>query len=188
LALLYLHPEEEFSLTQVAQLIGVSVKSVHVEANRLVEGGLVAERRIGNVRMIRIGESSPLTRPLTDLLAVTYGPLPVLRDLLSSVEGVTEAYIYGSWAARYRGENGPVPGDVDVLLVGGADRDVLDQVARDAEQRLHREVNIRRVRPEVWRSPDPQDPFLASLRMRPLVDLDLPGAEVRPARTAPARR
>jgi hypothetical protein len=48
------------------------------------------------------GEAGPVSRPLTDLLAVTYGPLPVLTDLLSEVAGVDQAYIYGSWAARYR--------------------------------------------------------------------------------------
>ena len=45
----------------------------------------------------------PVSRPLTDLLAVTYGPLPVLNDLLAGVEGITQAFIYGSWAARYLG-------------------------------------------------------------------------------------
>lgn len=83
-----------------------------------------------------------MSRPLTDLLAVTYGPLPVLTDLLSGVEGVGQAYIYGSWAARYLGEPGPVPQDVDVLAVGTASDDDLYEAARQAEVRLGREVNI----------------------------------------------
>jgi predicted nucleotidyltransferase len=29
-----------------------------------------------------------------------------------------ELAVFGSWAARYRGERGPVPGDVDLLVVG----------------------------------------------------------------------
>jgi hypothetical protein len=36
-----------------------------------------------------------VSRPLTDLLAVTYGPLPVLADLLADVAGVSAAFIYG---------------------------------------------------------------------------------------------
>ena len=40
-------------------------------------------RKRGNLRLIRAVTDSPLTRPLTDLLAVTYGPLPVLSDLLA---------------------------------------------------------------------------------------------------------
>jgi len=46
------------------------------------------------------------------------------RDLraLSPVEGIVEAFIYGSWAARWRGEVGPALGGVDLLVVGTPDR------------------------------------------------------------------
>jgi predicted nucleotidyltransferase len=111
--------------------------------------------------------------PLTDLLAVTYGPLPVITELLAAVEGVDRAYIYGSWAARHQGEPGPVPEDVDVLVVGTADRDALDEIARTAQQRLGRPVNIRRLRARVWAAAEPTDSFVASLRQRPLVELNV---------------
>lgn len=171
LALLYLHPDQDYSLTEVADRIGASVKAVHVEASRLVEAGLVHDARRGNVRLIRAAPDTPLARPLTELLAVTYGPLPVLTDLLTDVDGIDQAYIYGSWAARYRGEPGPVPADVDVIVVGTADRDDLHDIAQRAEQPLGRPVNIRRISPEAWQQPDPSDAFLDSVRRRPLVEL-----------------
>ncbi len=62
---------------------------------------------------------------LAALMAVTFGPAPVLRELLAGVPGVPEAWIYGSWAARYAEQPGPAPKDVDVLIVGAADPDVL---------------------------------------------------------------
>ena len=37
--------------------------------------------------------------PLAALMAVTFGPVPVLRELLAPIEGIREAHIYGSWAA-----------------------------------------------------------------------------------------
>jgi hypothetical protein len=46
------------------------------------------------VRLVRAVTGSPISRPLTDLLAVTYGPLPVLTDLLADTDGVTAAFIY----------------------------------------------------------------------------------------------
>jgi hypothetical protein len=172
LALLYLRPDREYSLTEAAARIGASVKAVHQEASRLVEAGLLVDRRVGNVRLVRAAVDTPLTRPLTDLLAVTYGPLPVLTDALAVVPGVERAFIYGSWAARYQGEPGPVPDDVDVLVIGTADADDLDAVAQQAQRRLGRPVNIRRVRPARWQRSD-GDPFLQSVRERPLVELQL---------------
>jgi hypothetical protein len=177
LALLYLHPDREYSLTEAAALIGVSVKTVHAEASRLVAAGFLADRRQGNVRLLRAVTGMPVSRPLTDLLAVTYGPLPVLTDLLAGQPGVQAAFIYGSWAARYRGEPGPVPGDVDVLVVGTADRDDLDDVARAAQERLGRPVDVRRVSPADWAQAEPGGAFLQSVRQRPLVELPLPGCQ-----------
>lgn len=178
LALLYLHPNRDYSLTEAAALIGASVKTVHTEASRLIAAGFIRDSRRGNVRLLRAVTDTPVSRPLTDLLAVTYGPLPVLNDLLADVEGITQAFIYGSWAARYLGEPGPVPGDVDVLVVGTADPDDLDEIGRAAQSRLGRPVDIRRIRPAAWASPDPADPFLASVHERPLVELHLPGQDV----------
>jgi hypothetical protein len=173
LALLYLRPDREYSLTEAAARIGASVKAVHQEASRLVGAGLLVDRRVGNVRLVRAAVDTPLTRPLTDLLAVTYGPLPVLTDALAAVPGIERAFIYGSWAARYQGEPGPVPHDVDVLVIGSVDVDELDKVAQQAQQRLGRAVQIRRVRPAVWRRADPGDPYLQAVREGPLVELHL---------------
>jgi DNA-binding transcriptional ArsR family regulator len=181
LAWLYLHPESEYSTTDLARLVGVSQTTVSREADRLVDAGLVAERRHGRLRLLRAAAETVVTRPLTELLAVTFGPLPVLTDALRGVRGIDEAHIYGSWAARYHGQAGPVPRDVDVLVVGDADEDEdeLFESARGTEARLGREVNIRRVSAARWREPPADDAFLASLRSRPLIRLNLDGATTR---------
>jgi predicted nucleotidyltransferase len=174
LALLYLHPDRDYSLAEAGKAIGASPKVMSTEADRLVTAGLVQEARRGRARLIRAETSGPVSRPLTDLLAVTYGPLPVLTDLLCGVSGVAEAYIYGSWAARYLGEPGSVPHDVDILVVGTPDEDKLYDLAREAESRLGREVNIIAVSPQYWEAPDPADSFMRHVRERPLIKLELP--------------
>ena len=175
LALLYLHPDAEYGLTEAAEAIRASLNAVHHETNKLAEAGLISTRKRGNLRLVRAVTDSLLSRPLTDLLAVTYGPLPVLTDLLTGLEGVAHAYIYGSWAARYRGEPGPIPVDVDVLVVGTVDLDDIDDVAEQAQQMLHRPVNIRRIKPETWNATDAADPFLRSVKSRPLVSISSAG-------------
>jgi hypothetical protein len=171
--LLYLHPDRDYTLAEAGRLISASPKVMHTEADRLVTAGLVREARRGRARLLRAETSGPVSRPLTDLLAVTYGPLPVLTDLLSEVEGVGQAYIYGSWAARYLGEPGPVPQDVDVLAVGTASDDDLYEAAREAEVRLGREVNISGVGLQYWEAPDTADSFMRHIKERPLVKLEL---------------
>ena len=173
LAWVFLHPENSYSVTELADRFKVSQSTVSREADRLAESGLVTEERRGNLRLLRAELSNPLARPLTELLALTYGPAAVLADLLPPIDGIVEAYIYGSWAARYAGEAGPPPRDVEVLVVGDADDDDLADAARAAERRLAREVNIHRLSVDSWRSGD--DPFLASVRTRPLYSVIAPG-------------
>lgn len=172
LAWLFLHPEEEYSATDLARRFGVSQPTASREADRLAEAGLIGERRVGNLRLLRAKTDTAVARPLTDLLAVTYGPLAIIGDLLAQVAHVDEAHLYGSWAARYRNEPGPVPRDIDVIVVGDADEDDLYDAARTAEQRLGREVNIHRVTAAAWQQPT-SDPFLESVRSRPMVRLDI---------------
>lgn len=167
LAWIFLHPEDSYSVTELAVRFKVSASTISREADRLAETGFVRQDRRGNMRLLRADLSHPAARPLTDLLALTYGPAAVLADQLASIAGVSEAYIYGSWAARYAGEPGPPPRDVDVLIVGEADDDDLADAARAAEHLLAREVNLHRISTATWQSPE-SDPFLASLRARPL--------------------
>jgi hypothetical protein len=81
LALLYLHPDRDYSLAEAGKVVGASPKVMSTEADRLVTAGLVRETRRGRARLLRAETSGPVARPLTDLLAATYGPLPVLSDL-----------------------------------------------------------------------------------------------------------
>ena len=160
-------------MTELARRFGVSQSTVSREVDRLAEAELVLDERRGNLRLLRANVDNPLARPLGEVLALTYGPAAVLAELLATVNGVDEAYVYGSWAARYAGEAGPPARDIDVLIVGDADEDDLAEAARAAERRLGREVNVHRVSARAWRAGN--DPFLASVRARPIHRIELPG-------------
>ena len=172
LALVLLHPDREYGITELAEACGVSVTAVLREVERLTDGGILEDRRVGRNRLVKARTDTPLYRPLTDLIAVTFGPMPLLAEALSTLAGVRAAYIYGSWAARYSGEPGPPPGDVDVLVVGSPDADDLFDLAESLSRRLGREVNVHRISPESWAT-STTDPFLTSVRERPLTQLDL---------------
>ena len=171
LAAVYLSPGREFSVTELATLTGASFKTAAHEVGRLVSVGYLVDRRLGNLRLVQRPADNPVVRPLTDLLAVTYGPVPVLTDELSGLPGIHTALVFGSWAARHEGEPGPVPGDVDVLVVGTTPFDLLDDAAARAQTRLLRPVNIRRIAPDHWADPGPADTFVRSVQDRPTVPL-----------------
>lgn len=177
LALLFLNPEKEFSLSEVARTIGVSRPGVSHETERLVAARLIADRQDGRSRKIRADLSSPLSKPLAELLLLTYGPLPVLANELAGIEGISHAFIFGSWASRYCGKSGGSPNDIDVLIVGNADLDDLEEVAVKASVRLLKDVDFKRIQLDIWKKAHakvPQrSPFLSTILDAPLVEIHI---------------
>lgn len=178
IAWIMLHPLEKFALVDLARLLNLSPPTVMREVDRLAEAGLVSETRKGNQRLVKARTDNAVYGPLAALMGVTFGPVPVLREMLAPIAtggSIREAFIYGSWAARYTGHSGDVPNDIDVLVIGDIDLDSLDGVATQASQRLHREVNIRRVRPNAWDGTT-EDAFKKTVISRPMVALISPDA------------
>jgi DNA-binding transcriptional ArsR family regulator len=141
LALLLGDPELELSLTQIADQTGTPHPSVHREIERAEQAGLVISRKLGNSRLVRANTDSPYYAGLAQVLTRAFGAPAVLGAVLADIGGITAAYIYGSWAARYAGQPGQRPvGDIDVLVLGEPDRDQLYSALSTAEERLGRPV------------------------------------------------
>jgi hypothetical protein len=168
LALVLLQPEREWTVTELAKRVGASVATAQREVTRAEYAGVVESRRLGNSRLVKAA-TSPITGPLTELLLRSVGPRQVVAEELAPISGIQAAYIYGSWAARYVGQEGRAPNDIDVMVIGRPDRDDLYDAAERASARLGREVNITVRSPSWWDSGD--DAFHEELRRRPLVPL-----------------
>lgn len=133
--------EEERSITMLAEQTGLAYPTVHREAARLLQAGILAERQVGRTRLLRGEQDSPLFAPLREILLITTGPVPLLRDELAQVRGVEIAFLHGSFAARMRGIDGPSPRDIDVMVIGTPEpEDVYDACER-IEELVHRPVN-----------------------------------------------
>jgi predicted nucleotidyltransferase len=171
LTLAMLNPSREWSLTELASRARASVSSVQREITRAEQAGVVSSRRLGNMRLVKAADS-PIAASLTELLLRSLGPRQVLAEELQGIEGIDQAYVFGSWAARYEGEVGRPPADIDVLVIGAPDRDELDDAAQRAEGRLARDVNMTIRSPSWWR--DGADGFHADVTRRPLVPVFMP--------------
>jgi hypothetical protein len=168
LTLILLAPGREWTLSDLAERVGASVSSAQREVARAEQTGVVTSRRLGRNRLVTVA-SSPLTGPLTELLVRSFGPRQVLAEELAAVDGIEAAYLFGSWAARYSGQEGRAPADLDVLVIGKPDRDALDDAAQRAGERVAREVNITIRSSQWWR--DGNDGFHAEVTGRPLITL-----------------
>lgn len=172
LALLLGDPDLELSLTELAARLDMPYPSVHREVERAEVAGLVSSRRIGNTRLVRADVTSPYHAGLADVLTRAFGVPAVLGEALGSVRGVSEAYLFGSWAARYLGVEGQRPvEDIDVLVLGEPDRDVLYERVEKSATRLGRPVQVT-IRHDDWLAAG-EGSFHDTIVSRPMVPIPL---------------
>ena len=173
LALLLGDPDLELSLTEIAERTRAPHPSVYREIQRAEQAGLVTTRKVGNTRLARANTDSPYYAGLAEVLTRAFGVPAVLAEVLGPLQGIAQAYVYGSWAARYQGRNGPRPvGDIDVLILGDPDRDQLYTALSNAETRLGRPVQGT-IREPGWLESG-TGAFHDTLTSRPMVRVSLP--------------
>lgn len=165
LAWLLLSPEREQAIATLVPIAGVAQPNVLREVNRLVEAGLLRERRAGHTRLVAANTVSPYYQPLVQILGRAYGPASAVPDELGGVPGVERAVIVGSWAQRFQGEPGPPPNDVDVVVVGRPSGRALRRANARLEERLGVPVQITVVTSEEW--DERRSGFLQEVQDRP---------------------
>lgn len=172
LALILGDSASEHSLVDLAERTGIPYASVHREVERAHAAGLVTSRLVGRTRLIRADASSPYFSGLADVLVKAFGVAWVLGEALAGISGIATAYVYGSWAARFSGEESGRPvGDIDLLVLGGPDRDEVYAAASVAERRLGRAVQVT-IRSTEWLT-EGSGTFHDTVVGRPLVPVPL---------------
>ena len=131
--------------------------TLHREARRLLDAGILQGRTHGRNRLVRANPTHPATAPLTQLLELSFGPQTVVAEEFALPQ-IEQVVIFGSWADRYHRTPGPPPNDVDVLVIGTPERAEIYDAADRAQVRLGRQVNpVLRPRP-VGRGHQPPRP------------------------------
>lgn len=121
---------------ELARRLRLPQPTVARELARLERAGVVRTEMMGRAKIVQPAET-PITPALRQLVAWAAGVPLVVRSILADVPGVDEAFIFGSWAARYHGESGPPPGDIDIAVVS----DTLTRFAL-AEERVEIEAAV----------------------------------------------
>jgi predicted nucleotidyltransferase len=169
LARLFLRPDEGVSLRALARELDLDASVVSREAARLEEAGIISSKNVGRSRVIAPNPESLYYPELSSLVLKAFGPMAVLRELVRNLEGVDDAYIYGSWAERYLGESHSLPNDIDLLIVGKPNRRELSKRTRQADSQLGLEVNATVVPPDEWFGE--RSGFIRSIKRKPLIPL-----------------
>jgi DNA-binding transcriptional ArsR family regulator len=168
---LFLHADREQTIAELEAATMIPQQTVSREIDRLVRAGLLDDRRQGRMHFVRPNPANPYFPELSGLLLKALGPRTVLAEQLEGLDGVDEAYLFGSWARRYQGEPGAAPNDIDVVIIGQPDVDKVYEACREAGAILSQDVNPVILTHQEWQGR--RSGFVRQIRTGPLVAIGL---------------
>lgn len=177
LARVLVDPTVEHNLSELVAWTESSMPTVQREVGRAELAGIVLTRKVGPTRLVRANIDHPLYPAVSRLVLATYGPPAVIAAEFADLTGAEAVVLFGSWAARYLGEEGRAPNDIDVLVIGDADRDAVDDASDRAEARIGVPVQATVRSRAQWSSS--REPFIREVRSRPLVSVLVDDGPVR---------
>lgn len=132
---------DELSITDLAKRAHLAYPTAWDEVQRLRSAGILVDRSVGRTKLIRANHQSPLAAPLRQILLVATGPAVLLADELAQIPGITSAFLYGSFAARAQGIDGPPPSDIDLMVVGSPEAEQIYSACDRVSDAVGRPVN-----------------------------------------------
>lgn len=150
---------KRYYINEIARLVNTTQGTCRRELNRLVDMGLLTTVREGNLQYYRINKQNPLLREFSSIVRKTIGIEASLRSVLGEIEGVTFAFIFGSYAkGRFGAES-----DIDLVVVGDVPEKKLLYPIKHIEKETGRLVNYHLFTEKEFRARLRKNSFLKSI-------------------------
>lgn len=160
LAYYFANPTARHHLRDLADRLNVDPSNLSKELRRLEREGLFQSEVSGRQKYFQLNREYPLFNELRHIVAKTIGAVPLITQSLREIEGIEEAYLYGSFARNQQDAGS----DIDVLVVGAPREELLAETVRKLERRLGREINYTVLTPREFKTRrERKDAFLENV-------------------------
>ncbi|MCI0622780.1 MAG: nucleotidyltransferase domain-containing protein [Acidobacteria bacterium] len=140
----FTNPTANHYLRELAELLGQDPANLSRELAKLEREGLFFSEKRGLQRYFRLNRDYPLYEEVRRIIFKTVGVIGQLRSAFQHVPGIRDAYLYGSFARNQQ----DAASDVDLLIVGNVEAEILERSVRKLERQLRREINYTVLSPE----------------------------------------
>lgn len=137
LQLFFSFPDKKYYLRELERILGISVANIRRELLSLEKNNLFKKEKVGNQVYYFLNKQSPIFNEVKKIVSKTIGAEALIGDGLKKVANIDAAFIFGSFA----GEKEDNLSDIDLMIIGQPDEDVLISKIDAAEIGLAREIN-----------------------------------------------
>src|SRR5713226_440068 len=131
-------PGTSAHVREMARRVKASAPAVGAELMELARFGVLQTHTVGRSLVYSVNERSPLLDEIRALVQKTIGVEGLIAKAVEGLEGVDDAYIFGSHAAG----TDTARSDIDLLVIGRPDRVVLSERLAPVERTIGRDVNV----------------------------------------------
>lgn len=160
LAYFFTNPSSRLHLRDLAERLGIDPANLSKELRRLETEGLFRSEISGRQKYFQLNPAYPLFREVRGIVTKTIGVAPLLSQALGKIDGIEEAFLYGSFAQNQQ----DAASDIDVLIIGSPSTQTLAEAVGKLERQLGREINYTVLtRQELTAGRKRKDAFLESV-------------------------
>ena len=137
LAYYFANPTARLHLRNLAGQLDIDPSNLSKELRRLETEGLFRSEVNGRQKYFHLNRGYPLFAEVRSIVSKTIGAPSLLAQALKKIQGIEEAYLYGSFASNQQDASS----DIDVLVIGAPRGEALAEAMRRIERQLGREVS-----------------------------------------------
>jgi predicted nucleotidyltransferase len=166
---------KKYYLRELERILNLPVGNIRRELLGLEKAGIFKREKIGNQIYYSVNRQSPIFEEFKKIVSKTIGVEASLQKALKKIKNIKVAFIFGSYA---KGKEDSLS-DIDLMIVGTPDEDLLVSKIAKLEKQLNREINYHIFSEKDWKKKiKEKDPFLENILSQPKIFLIGKNAEL----------
>jgi len=156
----FLNPHESLYVNELERKLKLDKRNLVKKMRELENEGLLKSQIRGNLKLYSINKDYPLYKEYNKIILKTVGFEDRLKKILEGIEGIKEAYLYGSYAQNSM----DVHSDIDLLVIGNQDILTLQRKLNKLQKEIDREINtVNMDERELKKRVKNKDPFISEI-------------------------
>lgn len=137
LGIFFNNPEKSYYFREISRIINKPPGFFQRDIGNLVDDGILESYLQANSRFFKLNKNHPLYKELKSIFFKTVGIEGTLKSELKKIKGISEAFIYGSFASGKEHKNS----DIDLMIIGSPNQDKAMDLMNKLEDKFSREIN-----------------------------------------------
>jgi predicted nucleotidyltransferase len=185
LRLFFTNPDKSFYIQQIGRLLGKKPGVFQKTLNGLEKQGVLTSEYVANMRYFTVNKDYPLYEEFKRIIFKTVGVAGSIKDVLEKLGDIALAFVYGSYA---KGKEN-ILSDIDLIIVGRPNEDLLIKQLDAIEDKLSRQINYKLYSPAEFAAyTRKKDPFLTAIMKEKRIVLLGEGNDFRKVRSGKSRK